>query len=147
MADYPPPPGALTLDSLRTGLVVIGVVAVAALGLAIWALLRRDSDRGGPSSTPATKALNGRVDRLDAEVHALRTGSARATSIGSLRARIASLDRTVKRVSGHAAGAASAQQVSQLSRRVDTLSSQVTQLKTTLTRTSTQTTTLTTTSR
>lgn len=147
--EYPAPPGALTLESLRNGLVLIGVLAVAALGLAVWALLRPDSDRGGSSQAVATRAalsnLNGRIDRLNTEIQALQALNARTGNIASLKARVGSLERTMKRVSASVAGAASATQVSQLSRRVDKLSTTVSQLKATQTSTRT-TTTVTTTS-
>jgi hypothetical protein len=57
------------LGSLRTGLVVVGVIALAALGVALWALL---DDVGNPdredTSRVRVERLADRVDRLESEV-------------------------------------------------------------------------------
>lgn len=46
VADRPPVATTFwSLESMRTALTLVGLIAVAALGVAIWALLRRDTDR------------------------------------------------------------------------------------------------------
>ena len=56
------------LGSVRTGLVVVAVVALAALGVALWALLddTGDPDRGDASRVRVER-LADRVDRLESQ--------------------------------------------------------------------------------
>ena len=57
------------VGSLRTGLVVVAVLAFAAVGVALWALLDDvgDADREGASRVRVER-LADRVDRLESEV-------------------------------------------------------------------------------
>ena len=68
------------LRSLRTGLLVVGVLALAALGVALWVLLDDvdDTDRRGASRE--------RVERLEERVDRLETQAGEAASEGGLAA-------------------------------------------------------------
>jgi septal ring factor EnvC (AmiA/AmiB activator) len=77
------------LGSLRTGLVVLGVLAVAALGIALWALL--DVRSSGDVSAARVRSLERRVDRLQTEVRSTPSSAA----LTSLQASQQALDNQV----------------------------------------------------
>jgi polyhydroxyalkanoate synthesis regulator phasin len=56
------------LRSIRRALAVVGVLAVAALGVGLWALLAESHDDRGRARVSAVRALQARVDRLESEV-------------------------------------------------------------------------------
>jgi hypothetical protein len=57
------------LGSVRTGLVVVAVVALAALGVALWALLDDGGERDrADASRVRVERLADRVDRLESQV-------------------------------------------------------------------------------
>src|SRR5919107_6433622 len=68
------------INSLRTGLMVVGVIAVAALGVAIYALMKDDdadgASRSGLASDQRVSRLDDRVDRISRQVQSLRSGGA-----------------------------------------------------------------------
>src|SRR5436305_3931858 len=109
------------VDSLRTWLLIVGVLALAAIGLAIYAVVRADQPggsrrglatdarvdkisnelkalrasgggAGAPTGTSSTAALTARVDQLSSQIQSLRTGGTAAP----LAARVATLESTVK---------------------------------------------------
>lgn len=148
VAAVSPEPAFWTLDSLRTGLAVVGVLAVAALGVAVWALLRDHSPRravvrSGPPPAQLA-ALTREVQTLSAEVRALRKSSATAARNAAAADRgVAQLKSSARKTSARSAG--TAQQVSRLQTQVNKLSSQVAQLRSRQqSQTGTQTTTTTT---
>jgi DNA repair exonuclease SbcCD ATPase subunit len=55
------------LRSLRRALAVVAALAVAALGIALWAVLAEDDD-DGRARARAVRALEDRVERLEAQV-------------------------------------------------------------------------------
>ncbi|MCA1690237.1 MAG: hypothetical protein LC720_07375 [Actinobacteria bacterium] len=59
------------VDSLRTWLLIVGVLALAAIGLAIYAVVRADQ----PGGSRRGLATDARVDKISAEVKALRAGA------------------------------------------------------------------------
>ena len=131
------------IRSLRSGLALVGLVAIAALGVSIYALLRHDRDpvryigsQRGLATQADVSRLAGRVNHLDATLAALRS-SAGGTS--SLSARVATLERTVRQLAARPTGTNSTQAVAQLSSRVDKLASEVSQLQSNQTTTQTQT--------
>jgi hypothetical protein len=88
------------LGSLRTGLVVVALLALAALGVAVWALL---DDIGDPDRQDASRVrverLAGRVDRLESEVgEAASEGGVAAIRNGqrALQRRVQALEATVE---------------------------------------------------
>ncbi|MEA2301728.1 MAG: hypothetical protein QOE44_2263 [Solirubrobacteraceae bacterium] len=142
------------VDSLRTWLLIVGVLALAAIGVAIYAVVRADQPGGsrrglatdarvdkisaelkalragaGASSpaagTSSTAALSARVDQLSTQIQSLRTGG----SAAALGGRVAALESTVKTLAGRPAGTDPTQAIAQLTSRVDTLASDVAQLK------------------
>ena len=58
------------LRSLRTALAIVGLIAVAALAVAVYAALTKDevSDAGAGASSQQVADLNDRVDALEADV-------------------------------------------------------------------------------
>jgi hypothetical protein len=64
------------LRSLRTALAIVGLIAVAALAVAVYAVLamEEESDAGGGASRQQVANLDDRVDALEAEVEDRATG-------------------------------------------------------------------------
>jgi hypothetical protein len=71
------------LDGLRTGLAIIGTVAVIAVGLAIWALVREHQDRSSGSGVAARSA---QIRALRDDVDTLRSQIANRATTGQLDA-------------------------------------------------------------
>jgi hypothetical protein len=124
------------LDSLRMGLIVVGLLAAAALGVAIYALLHDDTGtRGGSRSGLASDArvsrVNDRVDRLSRQVQGLRQARPAATggAGAGVSARVDALESTVKTLSARPAPKDPTQAIAQLSGRIDDLRSDVDALK------------------
>jgi polyhydroxyalkanoate synthesis regulator phasin len=115
-----------TISSLRTALVVVGVLAALALGAALYAILRDDGSTGtrGAGSERVAR-LDDRVDRLSRQLQRLRSGS---SSPGALSRRVDDLSRQVATLRDQGGGGASpetTQAIQDLGRRVDDLSRQV----------------------
>jgi cytochrome oxidase Cu insertion factor (SCO1/SenC/PrrC family) len=79
------------LGSLRAGLLVVGVIALAALGVALWALLDNDADREDASRVRVER-LADRVDRLESQV----SDTASEGGLAAIRDRQAALQRRVQ---------------------------------------------------
>jgi hypothetical protein len=79
------------LGSLRAGLIVVAVIALAAAGIAVWALLDNDADRGDASRVRVER-LAGRVDRLESQVDE----TASEGGLAAIRDRQAALQRRVQ---------------------------------------------------
>ncbi|HWC26520.1 MAG TPA: hypothetical protein VG474_08055, partial [Solirubrobacteraceae bacterium] len=65
------------LSSLRTGRMIVGVLAVAALGVAIYALVdddERAGSRSGLASDERVSDLEDRVDAISRQVQDVRSG-------------------------------------------------------------------------
>lgn len=119
------------LEGLRTALTIVGLIAVIAVGLAVWALLRSEHNNrrvtGGAPGTIA--ALTTRVDRLQATVRSLRSsGGTRATTPQSLAAQVSALQQTEKQLSTRIGHAGNGAQVTQLASKESALSAKVSQL-------------------
>jgi outer membrane murein-binding lipoprotein Lpp len=146
----PAEPAFWSLDSLRTGLAMVGVLAAVALGVAVWALLRDHNSRpaivrSGPPPAQLA-ALTRQVQTLSVEVRSLRasTRAAAKDAAGAQRG-VSELKTSARKTSARFAGTASTQQVSHLQTEVNKLSSQVAQLSSNQqSQTTTQTTTSTT---
>ncbi|MDX6691488.1 MAG: hypothetical protein QOG15_2945 [Solirubrobacteraceae bacterium] len=115
--------------SLRTGLMFVGVIAVAALAVGLYALLSNDDtsrgSRTGLASDARVSRLSDRVDRLSRQVQDLRAGG----NTSALDARVRALETTVRTLAKRPVAKDPTQAIEQLSSRVDTLTQDVDQLK------------------
>jgi len=114
------------IGSVRTGLMVVGVIAVAALGVAIYALTKADDAGGGSSRGLATDArvsqLDDRIDRISRQVQGLRSGG--DASSDAVEDRVAAVERTVKTLAERPS-ADPQQAIDQLSKRIDEIAQNV----------------------
>lgn len=121
------------LESLRTALTVVGLLALIAIGLAVWALIRANHNNGRtssgvPANTAAVIALNRRVSNLEASMRTLRTsGGTHLATAQSLAARIAALQQSEKQLASQVGHGGSSAQVSQLANKYSALSAKVSQ--------------------
>lgn len=123
------------IGSLRTGLMVVGVLAVAALGVAFYALVKAGDDSGGGSrsglaSDSRVSDLEDRVDRLSRRQE--DAGSSGDTSSAQLEDRVAALEKTVKTLADRPS-ADPQQAIDQLSDRIDDVAEDVEALQQTQT--------------
>ena len=112
--------------SLRTGLMVVGVIAVAALGVAIYALVDTTGTSGAAAGNGRVAALEDRVDRIDRELQSQgETGGDSA----ALEDRVAALERTVKELADRPTPGDATEAVKELSERIDDVAGDVEQLE------------------
>ncbi len=121
------------ISSLRTGLIVVGLLSALALGLALYSLLRDDDrDTNRAASSERVSRLDDRVDRLSRQVQGLRADQegtdALAERVDRLSRSVSSLRRQAAR-GGGATAADTTQAIEQLGGRVDELSRQVQDLR------------------
>jgi len=119
------------IQSLRTGLMIVGVIAVAALGVAIYALMKDDGATASSSNAAGDSRvaeIDDRVDRLSRQVQDLRSGSNNDDS-AALGDRIEALEKTVKELADRPAPGDATQAVQELSDRIDDVTADVEQLK------------------
>ena len=86
------------LGSLRAWVVIVAVIALAALGVALWALLDNDADRENASRVRVER-LADRVDRLESQVGEAASEGGLAAIRGRQRAlqrRVQALEATVE---------------------------------------------------
>lgn len=115
------------IGSLRTGLMVVGVIAVAALGVAIYALTKTGDDPGGASNASAASdarvsQLDDRIDRLSRQVQDLRSGA--GASGDAVDTRVEALEKTVKTLAERPSTDPQ-QAIDQLSERIDEIAQDV----------------------
>ena len=122
------------VNSLRTGLMIVGVIAVAALGVAIYALMQDDGGGTGSRSGLATDArvsqLDDRIDRLSRQVQDLRSDASGGGDAAELGDRVEALETTVKELADRPTPGDATQAVEELSERIDDVAADVEQLKT-----------------
>jgi hypothetical protein len=121
------------VGALRTWLAVVGLVAVAALGIGIYALMQDDDDNTGTSrrglaSDERVSRLDDRVDRLSRQLQTLRAGNSGGDSTAELGDRLDELENTVETLGERDAPDAT-QAIKDLSGRIDDLRSDVDALK------------------
>lgn len=118
------------IGSLRTGLMLVGVLAVAALGVAIYALVKEDDTGGGSRSGLATddrvSQLDDRIDRISRQVQDLR--SADSGGGGDVEQRVGALEDTVQRLADRPV-ADPQKAIDELSGRIDNIAQDVESLK------------------
>jgi hypothetical protein len=119
-----------SIASLRTGLMIVGVIAIAALGVAVYALLSGGT-LGDAKIDARVSSLERRVDALGQQ---LPSASGGGGDTAALSARVDALERTVKTLADRPA-TDPRQAIEQLSGRIDALSRDVEQLKQTQTQT------------
>jgi hypothetical protein len=121
------------VQSLRTGLMIVGVIAVAALGVAIYALMSDEDGGTGSRSGLATDSrvsqIDDRVDRISRQVQDLRSGGGSDDEAAALGDRVEALENTVKELADRPAPGDATQAVQELSDRIDDVSADVEQLK------------------
>ena len=117
--------------SLRTGLMVVGVIAIAALGVAIYALVKEDEGAGGSRSGLASDErvadLDDRIDRISRQVQELRAGDGGGGG-DAVEARVDELERTVKTLAERPV-ADPQQAIDELADRIDDIAQDVEALK------------------
>lgn len=118
-----------SIGSLRTGLMIVGVIAVAALGVAIYALMQDDDGGGGGSrnglaSDSRVSRLDDRIDRISRQVQDLRSGAGADTGGDAVEDRVAALERTVETLADRPSTDPQ-QAIDQLSGRIDDLAQDV----------------------
>jgi hypothetical protein len=118
--------------TLRTGLMVVGVLAVAALGVAVYALVKANDSSGGGSrsglaSDSRVSEIEDRVDRLSRRVQDAPSGGDDASG-SELDDRVAALEKTVKTLADRPS-ADPQQAIDQLSDRIDDVAKDVDELK------------------
>lgn len=117
------------LDSLRTGLMIVGVIAVAALGVAIYSLVSQEDGGDGSRSALASDShvseLDDRVDRISRQVQDLR-GDGDDEELGD---RVEALEGTVKELAERPAPGDATGAVKELSERIDDIAADVERLK------------------
>lgn len=120
------------ITSVRTGLMIVGVIAVAALGVAIYALMKDDDtgSGGGGASSSRVATLEDRVDRLSRQVQATRASANNSGDTSALADRVDALERTVKTLAARPQPGDATAAVKELSGRIDDLATDVEQLKT-----------------
>jgi len=120
------------VDSVRTGLMIVGVIAVAALGVAIYALLK-DDNAGAGSGNAARDArvsqLDNRIDRLSRQVQDARREARSNEDAAALGDRVEALEGTVKQLADRPAPGDATDAVQELSERIDDVTADVEQLK------------------
>ena len=117
------------VGALRTWLAVVGLVAVAALGIGIYALMQDDDantsgSRSGLASDERVSRLDDRIDRLSRQVQTLRAGNSGGDSTAELGDRVDELEDTVETLGERSAPDAT-QAIEDLSGRIDELRSDV----------------------
>ncbi len=118
------------ISSLRTALLFVGILAVLATGLAIYALTRDDGSPDGASSGGASRErvsqLDDRVDRLSRQVQQVRADARDSTQ---LTGRVDALSRSVTALRSQAGSGTAApdatQAIQDLSKRIDDLDRRV----------------------
>jgi len=127
------------VNSLRTGLMIVGVIAVAALGVAIYALMKEEDggtgSRGGLATDSRVSQLDDRIDRLSRQVQDARADAGGGDAAAELGDRVEALEGTVKELADRPAPGDATQAVQELSDRIDDVTADVEQLKSAQTQT------------
>lgn len=118
------------ISSLRTALIFVGLLAVIATGIAIYALTREDdtpvASSGNAASETRVARLEDRVDRLSRQVQSTRASVRSATGLDQRVDDLAKTVATLRTQSGDAAAAPDATQaITDLDGRLDRLEQQI----------------------
>ncbi len=120
------------IRSLRTAGAVAVVVALAAAGIAAWALVKANDANRQSASAQRVSALDDRVSALESRLNgldpaAVRSALAKAATSTDVNALRASLQKTQSDLAK--ATSTNATAITQANQRIDALSKQVTQLQ------------------
>ena len=119
------------IGSLRTGLMIVGVLAVAALGVAIYSLVQDDEgggSRDGLATDSRVSELDDRVDRISRQVQDLRSGDGERDGGDGVEDRVSALENTVKELADRPV-ADPQQAIDELSGRIDDIAQDVEELQ------------------
>ena len=122
------------VDNLRTWLLFVGVLALAALGVALYAVLDDDTSRAGGGSTTGLASdervsqIENRVDRLSRQLQDVRTDTGGGDD-AALANRVDALETAIKAQPGSGAASGTQDAIDELSGRIDDLASDVEALK------------------
>jgi septal ring factor EnvC (AmiA/AmiB activator) len=110
--------------SLRTAVILLGILATAALAVAVWALLDAQNDRQQPSGARIA-VLQDRISALESSIKRVPTQD----DVTALRDRQRALDDRLKAVEEAGRRAATQKDVAALQQRVDDLDKRVQKLE------------------
>lgn len=119
------------ISSLRTGLVFVGILAVLAVGLSIYAITRDDNNnsttaRGGGATAARLAQTDDRIDRLSRQVQQARADARAGRAVVT---RVDALSRQVSALRSQAGSTSTApdptQALQALSKRIDDLDQRV----------------------
>ena len=118
------------LRSLRTAVVLVGIIALAALGVAVWALISELNEGDGRRNASAARVaeLSDRVDQLESQVR----DTASEDALAGIRDREKQLDdrlSTLEKESGGDALSSLQNDVAQVGDSVDQLDQRIEQLE------------------
>jgi phage shock protein A len=116
------------LRSLKRALVLVGVIAIAALGVALWALLESQDDSGdgrSGASSERVSQLEDRVDELESDVE----DAASDEAVSRLRDQQEELSTRVDELSEQSSGSDAEESVGQLEQQVEELGQRVDDLQ------------------
>jgi predicted nucleic acid-binding Zn-ribbon protein len=118
------------LRSLRTGLVIVGLIAVAALGVALYTLLTKEEDSGtqAGASRAEVAALSDRVDALESDVKSRATKnevSQVADDVQALSKRVDQIAKQSQSAPSSATDKQARSSIDQINTNVQTLSQDV----------------------
>jgi polyhydroxyalkanoate synthesis regulator phasin len=121
------------LRSLRTALAIVGVFAVAALAVALYAVLTKDevSDAGAGASSQQVADLTDRVDALEADVKTRATKNQVSQLSDDVKALSGRVDKVAKQSQSAASGGTDEQarsSIDELEQSVQTLSQDMKEL-------------------
>jgi DNA repair exonuclease SbcCD ATPase subunit len=115
------------LRSLKRTLALVGVIAIVALGVALWALLEQQDDGGDAqgASNERVSRLEDRVDTLEGDVE----DAASDNSVSELRQQQEDLGEEVEQLSEQSSGSDAEESVQQLEQQVEELGQRVDDLE------------------
>ena len=115
------------LRSVKRTLALVGVIAIVALGVALWALLEQQDDGGDAqgASNERVSRLEDRVDTLEGDVE----DAASDNSVSELRQQQEDLSEQVEQLSEQSSGSDAEESVQQLEQQVEELGQRVDDLE------------------
>lgn len=120
------------IASLRTWLVIVGLLALIAAGVAVYALTKDDgttASSGNAASDTRVSRLDDRIDRISRQVQSLRVSTRSTSADSGLSQRVDDLAKSVATLRTQSGGAAAApdptQAITSLDTRLDKVEQQL----------------------